>query len=128
MGRPNSHVSLEKHSVEFPVAAATGPDGAESTDRSCSTDDWAMRGANRGVIATIGNLAPQTLGFELPSGSVPLKSYLENIEITLIRRALRENNGVIAHAARFLQIRRTTLAEKMKRYGMSATEPDPDEQ
>jgi DNA-binding NtrC family response regulator len=27
---------------------------------------------------------------------------------------------VIAHAARRLQIRRTTLAEKMKRYGIAA--------
>jgi len=32
--------------------------------------------------------------------------------------ALHDANGVVAHAAEKLQVRRTTLAEKMKRYGM----------
>jgi len=83
----------------------------------------------RGVIAEIGKSGHEPRDFGLPSGSVPLKSYLENIEIALIRRALRENNGVIAHAARYLQIRRTTLAEKMKRYGISANKkPDSESQ
>ncbi len=59
---------------------------------------------------------------------MPLKAYLENIETALIRRALHQCNGVIAHAARHLQIRRTTLAEKMKRYGITAADAgsDPD--
>ena len=64
---------------------------------------------------------PQPQDLELPSGDLPLKAYLESIEIALIRRALRQTDGVIAHAARYLQIRRTTLAEKMKRYGISAS-------
>ena len=42
------------------------------------------------------------------------------VEIALIRRALVDANGVVAHAAQRLQIRRTTLAEKMKRYGIQA--------
>ena len=49
---------------------------------------------------------------------LPLKDYLEKIEISLIRRALHDTEGVIAHAAEKLQVRRTTLAEKMKRYGI----------
>jgi sigma-54 specific flagellar transcriptional regulator A len=59
---------------------------------------------------------PQPQDFELPAEGIGLKTYLENIEISLIRRALYEANDVIAEAARQLQIGRTTLAEKMKRY------------
>jgi len=63
---------------------------------------------------------PQPQDFELPAEGVPLKTYLENVEIALIRRALHETNGVTAKAARQLQIGRTTLAEKMKRYKITA--------
>ncbi|NND55239.1 MAG: sigma-54-dependent Fis family transcriptional regulator [Gammaproteobacteria bacterium] len=50
---------------------------------------------------------------------MPLKDYLESIEIALIDAALREARGIVAHAAERLQIRRTTLSEKMKRYGIA---------
>ena len=63
---------------------------------------------------------PQPQDFELPSGAIPLKEYLEMVETSLIRRALHDADGVIAHAARKLQVRRTTLAEKMKRYGIKS--------
>ncbi len=48
-----------------------------------------------------------------------LKEYLESIEIALIDAALQETGGIVAHAAEKLQIRRTTLSEKMKRYGIA---------
>jgi len=50
---------------------------------------------------------------------IPLKDYLESIEIALIDAALKEAGGIGAHAAEKLQIRRTTLSEKMKRYGIA---------
>jgi sigma-54 specific flagellar transcriptional regulator A len=58
---------------------------------------------------------------DLPTEGLPLKDYLERIEVSLIRRALHEADGVIAHAAARLHLRRTTLAEKMKRYGIPAS-------
>jgi len=45
-----------------------------------------------------------------------LKTYISNIEITLIQDALDKSGGVIAHAAKSLGLRRTTLAEKMRKY------------
>jgi sigma-54 specific flagellar transcriptional regulator A len=48
-----------------------------------------------------------------------LKSCVENIEIALIRRALADSNGVIAHAAKMLQLNRTTLTEKIRRYSIA---------
>lgn len=49
---------------------------------------------------------------------MPMKDYLESIEVALIDAALRDAGGIVAHAAERLQIRRTTLSEKMKRYGI----------
>lgn len=80
-----------------------------------------LRDSDRLGVASSRASGPQPQDFDLPSGNVSLKDYLEKIEIALIRRALHESDGVIAHAARRLQIRRTTLAEKMKRYKISAT-------
>jgi len=36
----------------------------------------------------------------------------------LIKQALDDSDGVVAHAAKRLQMRRTTLVEKMRKYGL----------
>jgi sigma-54 specific flagellar transcriptional regulator A len=82
-----------------------------------------LRESDRKDVAETRASGPQPQDFELPSEGMPLKTYLENIEIALIRRALHDSHGIVAHTARRLQIRRTTLAEKMKRYGIHSTHP-----
>ena len=42
---------------------------------------------------------------------IDLKVHLANMEQSLIRQALEEANGVVAHAAKKLKMRRTTLVE-----------------
>lgn len=54
----------------------------------------------------------------LPEGGINLKEYLEQQERTLIEQALSSCDGVVARAADKLQVRRTTLVEKMRKYGM----------
>ncbi len=54
----------------------------------------------------------------LPEGGINLKDYLERTETNLIRQALKESNGVVARAAKLLKMRRTTLVEKMRKYGI----------
>jgi sigma-54 dependent transcriptional regulator, flagellar regulatory protein len=44
-----------------------------------------------------------------------LKDKICEIESTYIKKALAENNGVVAQAANALGIRRTTLVEKLKK-------------
>jgi len=56
----------------------------------------------------------------LPSGGFDLKDHLSAIEIGLIRKALEEADGTVAGAARLLNIRRTTLVEKLRKYRLSA--------
>ncbi len=55
----------------------------------------------------------------LPAEGLDLRDYLADIEKDLIQQALDETDGVVAHAAERLNIRRTTLVEKMRKYEMS---------
>ena len=55
----------------------------------------------------------------LPADGIDLKDYLGNLEQGLIQQALDDAGGVVARAAERLRIRRTTLVEKMRKYGMS---------
>jgi len=44
------------------------------------------------------------------------------LEYSLIKQALDDTEGVVAHAAKRLQMRRTTLVEKMRKYGLQRPE------
>lgn len=54
----------------------------------------------------------------LPEEGIDLKAHLLSLESSLIKQALNETNGVVAHAAQRLNMRRTTLVEKMRKYGL----------
>ena len=58
----------------------------------------------------------------LPKNGVDLKDHINSIEASLIKQALDESNGVVAHAAKRLNMGRTTLVEKMRKLGMQRTE------
>jgi sigma-54 specific flagellar transcriptional regulator A len=60
----------------------------------------------------------------LPAEGIDLKDYLANLEQGLIQQALDDAAGVVARAAERLRIRRTTLVEKMRKYGMSRREEE----
>ncbi|MGP4954645.1 sigma-54 dependent transcriptional regulator [Pseudomonas helleri] len=63
-----------------------------------------------------------TTGAMLPPEGLDLKDYLGGLEQGLIQQALDDANGIVARAAERLRIRRTTLVEKMRKYGMSRRE------
>lgn len=54
----------------------------------------------------------------LPVNGLDLKSYLATLERNLITQALEDTGFVVARAADRLHIRRTTLVEKMRKYGL----------
>lgn len=54
----------------------------------------------------------------LPAEGIDLKAHLLDLESNLIKQALDDTNGVVAHAAQRLNMRRTTLVEKMRKYGL----------
>ncbi len=54
----------------------------------------------------------------LPQEGLDLKTHLGEVERNLIRQALDESGGVVAHAAKRLHMQRTTLVEKLRKYGL----------
>jgi sigma-54 dependent transcriptional regulator, flagellar regulatory protein len=61
---------------------------------------------------------PSAILTHLPEQGMDLKEYLTVMEGDLIRQALNECNGVVAHAAKRLNMRRTTLVEKLRKYDL----------
>jgi sigma-54 specific flagellar transcriptional regulator A len=56
----------------------------------------------------------------IPQSGLDLREHLGNIEKQLIRSALDQTDGTVAHAARLLKLRRTTLVEKLRKYELHA--------
>jgi len=54
----------------------------------------------------------------LPRDGLDLKEHINSMEFNLIKQALEDAGGVVAHAANRLKLRRTTLVEKMRKYGL----------
>ncbi len=58
----------------------------------------------------------------LSAAGIDLKEHLAELEFNLIKQALDESDGIVAHAAKLLHMRRTTLVEKMRKYGLQRSE------
>jgi sigma-54 dependent transcriptional regulator, flagellar regulatory protein len=136
---------LERLAILFPQQTVTGNDLPERY-RSAGTAGWLASGVRitppRSVVpvAVIDETldaievteileggdamdaadASQDAPSSLPRGGIDLKDHLSAIEIGLIRKALAEADGTVAGAARLLNIRRTTLVEKLRKYRLSA--------
>lgn len=100
---------------ERPVSAADLPSRLRQSAgvaASCDeTGDLPLPGVGVG--------APMQAGSSrLPLAGINLKDHLEDLERTYIQQALTEANEVVAHAAELLNMRRTTLVEKMRKYGL----------
>ena len=72
------------------------------------------------AAAAVGSMPPPAVPLDEP-GFGPgrgLKDYLNDIEEQLIRKALAESGGIVADAAKSLGMRRTTLVEKLRKFGI----------
>ena len=58
----------------------------------------------------------------LPELGLDLREHLLEIERKLVLQALQRSDGVVAHAARLLNLRRTTLVEKLRKLGLLAAD------
>jgi sigma-54 specific flagellar transcriptional regulator A len=102
---------------DFVVAApvtvtAPAPGGDERLDlRSFSFHSPAAGAAANSVV-------PAERAPALPDAGLDLRNHMATIELTLINEALERTQGVVAHAAQLLGLRRTTLVEKLRKYGI----------
>ena len=70
------------------------------------------------VIAMLTEQDPTETVVQLPAEGLDLRDHLFTIERGLIQQALSRSGGTVAHAARLLKLRRTTLVEKLRKFQM----------
>jgi len=58
----------------------------------------------------------------LPPQGIDLKDYLFELERMLLNQALEQSGWVVARSAKLLKLQRTTLVEKMRKFGLSRQE------
>jgi sigma-54 specific flagellar transcriptional regulator A len=78
--------------------------------------------ASTSETVELATLAPTSLSADLPAEGLDLRAHLLEIERTLVVQALARSEGVVAHAARLLNLRRTTLVEKLRKLGLLSGE------
>jgi transcriptional regulator with PAS, ATPase and Fis domain len=59
--------------------------------------------------------APETADGWFPDEGIDFARYVESVELSLIRRSLERTHGNKRQAAKLLNLKRTTLIEKLKR-------------
>jgi sigma-54 specific flagellar transcriptional regulator A len=89
------------------------PDGTKllPPPDECDVDDAA------GLVGAASAAAADAPGM-LPDDGLDLRAHLLGIERKLVVQALERSDGVVAHAARLLNLRRTTLVEKLRKLGL----------
>lgn len=82
-------------------------------------NDMDLEGDKHFISALEGVLQQEkNIKVTLPDAGLDLKLCIEEVEMALINQALIKSNQVVARAANLLAIRRTTLVEKMRKYGI----------
>lgn len=70
------------------------------------------------VMSLLAHSEPGDAVVQLPPDGIDLRDHLFTIERNLIQQALNRAGGTVAHAARLLKLRRTTLVEKLRKFHM----------
>jgi len=83
----------------------------EETEEVVAIDD-------REVISLLAEQESSETVVQLPAEGLDLRDHLFTIERGLIQQALSRSGGTVAHAARLLKLRRTTLVEKLRKFQM----------
>jgi sigma-54 specific flagellar transcriptional regulator A len=99
---PDGLVDVDELPDKFPEHNQTDNTPSESASTSYSGQDYNATHTHK----------------QLPEEGINLKEQLLHLEQSLIKQALEESNGVVAQAARKLQLNRTTLVEKMRKFGL----------
>jgi sigma-54 specific flagellar transcriptional regulator A len=107
-----------------PAGTLGGTALCETADESVLDDEETLDLLETGTVAATaaGQQAaamPASLA-TLPEAGLDLREHLLAIERALVQQALDRANGTVAHAARLLNLRRTTLVEKLRKLGIEA--------
>ncbi|HEY5717548.1 MAG TPA: helix-turn-helix domain-containing protein, partial [Motiliproteus sp.] len=113
---------VERLAILYP-GAVIGPEELPNKFRYLQPDEIPAYSQPRSVAqpAVVGEdlfASTSTSAVGLPEEGIDLKTYLGDLEQSLIEQALDAADNVVARAAELLQIRRTTLVEKMRKFGI----------
>lgn len=86
-------------------------------DIFAENDDPEDDGSDDFVMSAMTIADPTTM--MLPPEGIDLKEFLAELEVNLIEQALQSTDYVVARAAEQLNLRRTTLVEKMRKYNLN---------
>jgi sigma-54 specific flagellar transcriptional regulator A len=109
---------IERMAILHPYSVVEATDLPEKFRLDDEIDPELLGDALIGAPVTSHDLDPR-----LPQDGLNLKQHLSSLEVNYIRQALEESGGVVAHAAKRLGMRRTTLVEKLRKYGLQRTSP-----
>ncbi|MBV1930780.1 MAG: sigma-54 dependent transcriptional regulator [Porticoccaceae bacterium] len=93
-----------------------------------ANEDWIAESEAGSPAFDFGNsdLDESKLNMPRPSilseSGIDLKQYLRDIEVGLINEALEMSNGIVSKAAKLLNLQRTTLVEKIRKYEINPVE------
>ncbi len=104
---------IERLAIQFPHGVVDSKDLPARYRAGQASDGTDSSGAQ---LAQERFVAGAVDANQLPSDGIDLKKHLTDIEISLIEQALSKSNNVVSRAAAILNIRRTTLIEKMRKY------------
>ncbi|MDP5052365.1 MAG: sigma-54 dependent transcriptional regulator, partial [Congregibacter sp.] len=94
--------------------------GSDVVDRNVNSDHQDAGRAER--TAPAADDAPMLLGGE----GLDLKTHLADLERSLMVQALEQSDWVVARAAKMLNLQRTTLVEKMRKYEIMRPDDAPE--
>ncbi len=97
---------------------APQPEASETEERSALLAQPVPAPAVAGVAVPVAVAASAAAQPHLPDDGMDLRDHMAGIELSLINEALERTQGVVAHAAQLLGLRRTTLVEKLRKYGI----------
>jgi sigma-54 specific flagellar transcriptional regulator A len=122
----NKIIDLNDLPIKYRYLDAQG-DTLEHIKYSEEEESLAERDALSGMFGDAPVVADESEAFDgsqgflghLPPEGMNLKNKITEFEIEMIRQAIESQDGVVSHAAELLSMRRTTLVEKMKKYGLN---------
>jgi sigma-54 specific flagellar transcriptional regulator A len=115
--RPPVEWTLEVKALELPAPAPAEEEHLNDETALSVLEEVELERAERKEIA--GKSASANSLAMLPEDGLDLREHLSTIERQLIEQALQRSRGTVAKAARLLNLRRTTLVEKMRKLGMA---------
>ena len=95
--------------IPDPLPEAAAPEAPAPDEGETLTD--------REVLDLLERPPGPAAALELPAAGIDLRRHLDTIERALVQQALERSGGTVAHAARLLGLRRTTLVEKLRKLG-----------